>query len=206
MQQWDFQRTSRERQGEIATLPGVGTYATRDGYVYSMVGGPAGASWSELVDWLVEEGAGGELVAGHEAAFRGLNMATAVQALRNPAKALEFASLMPVARDTLAAFFATRTSRDIYEEGQRRRLLIGMVSTPKHLSESPQLRARDWRLPVGGDGAAADLPGPPYRLSATPATVRRPAPSIGEHNLEVWVDEVGIPREEFDVHVAEGAI
>ena len=59
MQQWDFQHTSRERQGEIATLPGVGTYATRDGYVFSMVGGPAGASWSELIDWLVEEGAGG---------------------------------------------------------------------------------------------------------------------------------------------------
>ena len=42
MQQWDFQRTSRERQGEIPTLPGIGTYATRDGYVYSMVGRQAG--------------------------------------------------------------------------------------------------------------------------------------------------------------------
>ncbi|MDE2640040.1 MAG: CoA transferase [Chloroflexota bacterium] len=206
MQQWDFQRTSRERQGEIPTLPGLGTYATRDGYVYSMVGGPAGASWSELVDWLIEEGAGGELVAGHEAAFRALNMETAVQALRNPAKAAEFGALMPVARETLAAFFATRTSREIYEEGQRRRLLIGMVSTPRELMESPQLRARDWRLPVGGDGAAADLPGPPYRLSATPATVRRAAPAIGEHNREVWLEEVGIAPEEFEALAAEGAI
>jgi crotonobetainyl-CoA:carnitine CoA-transferase CaiB-like acyl-CoA transferase len=133
-------------------------------------------------------------------------METAVKALRNPAKALEFAALMPVARETLAAFFATRTSREIYEEGQRRRLLIGMASTPKDLLENPQLRARDWRLPVGGDGAAADLPGPPYRLSATPAAVRRPAPAIGEHNREVWLDEAGIPRAEFEAHVAEGAI
>ena len=133
-------------------------------------------------------------------------MATAVQALRNPAKAAEFGALMPVARKTLAAFFATRTSREIYEEGQRRRLLIGMASTPKDLMENPQLRARDWRLPVAEDGAAADLPGPPYRLSATPAAVRRAAPSIGEHNREVWVDEVGIPREEFAARVAEGVI
>ena len=47
---------------------------------------------------------------------------------------------------------------------------------------------------------------PPYRLSATPATVRRPTPAIGEHNLEVWVNEVGIPREELAACEAEGAI
>ena len=36
--------------------------------------------------------------------------------------------------------------------------------------------------------------------------VRRAAPAVGEHNLEVWLDEVGIPRQEFAACEAEGAL
>jgi len=32
--------------------------------------------------------------------------------------------------------------------------------------------------------AAVEFPGPPYRLSATPAIIRRP-PRLGEHNDEI---------------------
>ena len=206
MQQWDFQRTSRERLGESMRLPGIGTYATRDGYVYSMVGAPAGASWSELIDWLVEEEEAGELTGEHEAAFRGLNALTVVQALGDPAKMAALQALFPTAQAALSRFFAGRTSREVYEQGQRRRLLIGMVSTPKDLLENPQLQAREWRLPVEGGAEPPELPGPPYRLSATPARLRRAAPSVGQHNLEVWLDEVGIPREEFAACEAEGAL
>jgi len=59
---------------------------------------------------------------------------------------------------------------------------------------------------VEQSGETIDLPGPPYRLSATPVQYRRPAPSIGEHNVEVWVGEVGIPDEDLTVYVGEGAI
>ena len=57
MQYWDLQRVARERIGDQVALPGIGTYQTRDGYIYSMVGTPGfGASWGELLAWMAEEG------------------------------------------------------------------------------------------------------------------------------------------------------
>ncbi len=81
-----------------------------------------------------------------------------------------------------------------------------MVSTAKDLTENPQLVARDWMFHVEQAGEPLDLPGPPYRLSATPVRIRRPAPTIGEHNLEVWEGEVGLPRAEVEVYMSEGAM
>ena len=61
--QWDFQRTSRERLGEQHRMPGIGTYQTRDGYIYSAVGiAGFGAPWSELIAWMEEEGQAEDLI------------------------------------------------------------------------------------------------------------------------------------------------
>ena len=77
-------------------------------------------------------------------------------------------------------------AREAYEEGQSRRLLVGIVSTPKDLAENTQLRARDWYQPMPFDylGATIEFMGPPYRLSETPAVIARP-PRLGEHTAEV---------------------
>ncbi len=206
MQQWDFQKTSRERAGEIVLAPGIGTYKTRDGHVYSMVGVPAGASWSELMDWLVEEDAAGELAGEDEAKYRALNWSTLAAALADPAKMAELGQLAGPAQKVLTKFFAERTSLEVYEGGQKRRLLMGMVSTARDLVENPQLVARNWMMPSEQNGESIDFPGPPYRLSETPITIRRPAPRIGEHNIEIWVEELGISQEDLIVYASEGAI
>ena len=99
-----------------------------------------------------------------------------------------------------------------YEEGQSRRLLIGQVATPADIADSDHLQVREWWLELeqptrlGSDNAQLRYPGPPYHLSETPATIRRPAPQIGEHNQQVWVDEVGIPAEDLIAFAGEGAI
>jgi crotonobetainyl-CoA:carnitine CoA-transferase CaiB-like acyl-CoA transferase len=85
-----------------------------------------------------------------------------------------------------AAFFASMTAGEATEEGQRRRLLIALASTPKDIAENVQLRARDWfqELELPYLPARVEFPGPPYRLAVTPAIVARP-PSLGEHTTEV---------------------
>lgn len=47
--------------------------------------------------------------------------------------------------------------------------------------------------------------GPPYRLSETPASVRRPAPGLGEHNEEV-LGSIGYEPAEIDALRRQGAI
>ena len=95
--------------------------------------------------------------------------------------------------EVLGRFLATQTKRDLYEQGQARRVLIGMVSTPEDIAASPQLAARDWFIDLPDPGRERTLryPGPPWRFASTPATLRMPAPLLGEHNGPIDWDADG---------------
>ena len=207
---WDFLGKSRERVGESQRLPGIGTYETSDGYIFSMVGIPGfGAPWSAVIQWMDEYGMAEDLTnPEYLDTFAGFDL-TILLVEEEQAK---HASTLNRAQEVISKFYASRTTLELYEEGQSRRLLIGQVATPADIGDSPHLAAREWWLELnqpttlGQPDAQLRLPGPPYRLSETPATVRRPAPQIGEHNQEVWVDEVGIPAEDLIAFAGEGAI
>jgi CoA:oxalate CoA-transferase len=49
------------------------------------------------------------------------------------------------------------------------------------------------------------FPGPPFKLSATPGTVERPAPQLGEHNEKVYCRMLGYSREDL-VRMRQGGI
>ena len=208
--QWDFQGTSRQRIGEQHRIPGIGTYQSRDGYIYSMVGIPGfGAPWSALVEWMEEEGQAEDLTdPPYAETFASLNM----RMLMDPEEQAKFASIFARVQDVLTRFYASKTSMELYEQGQSRRLLLGQVATPADIGDSKHIAAREWWLEfdqptkLGSDDAHLRFPGPPYRMSATPTSIRRPAPQIGEHNQEVWVDEVGIPAEDLIAFAGEGAV
>ncbi len=207
---WDFQKWSRERIGEQHRMPGIGTYQTLDGYIYSAVGIPGfGAPWPVLIDWMDEEGQAEDLTEPHFAeSFATFNMRT----IFDPEQLAALGPTLHRAQEVLSAFYAGKTSMDVYEQGQARRLLIGMVASPADIADNHHLAARKWWVELeqprslGTDPVQLTMPGPPYRLSATPVEIRRPAPRIGEHNQQVWVDEVGIPFEDLSTYAGEGAI
>jgi crotonobetainyl-CoA:carnitine CoA-transferase CaiB-like acyl-CoA transferase len=93
----------------------------------------------------------------------------------------------------VTGFILRHAKQYIYEEGQKRRVLVGMVSTPQDISSNPQLEARDWFVEIDdrGRGRRLRYPGPPWQFKATPATLRRPAPLLGEHNEELF-GEIGL--------------
>ena len=208
MQTWDFTKVARERRGDFIRMPGMGTYKTQDGYICAMVGVPGfGAPWSALRDWMAEEGKAEELTEPQYAEKLGtLDLRTLTAAIGNPEALTALRPIMDRAQEVIGRFFAGKSCAECYEEGQRRRLLIGIVASPKELVEDPQLIAQDWFVTQQQRGEAVRYPGPPYRLSATPVAYRRPPPAVGEHNLEVWVQEVGIPPEDLPVYASEGAL
>jgi benzylsuccinate CoA-transferase BbsE subunit len=191
MQQWDLQKTNRARQGERGAipipLPGIGVYPTTDGHVVCYVLAPGGAEFSELVAWMREKGMAGDL---DQEPYRGicdsLNMGFLTQLTREPARAGEAIPALMHINALLTAFFASMPAREAYEEGQKRRLLQGIVSTPKDLAENTQLRSRNWFRKLEFDylNAVIEFPGAPYRLSDTPVVIGRP-PRLGEHTDEV---------------------
>ena len=107
-------------------------------------------------------------------------------------------------------FCASMSKWKLYEEAQQQRLMIGIVSTPEDLAKNPQLAHA---IVVPGRGARSSrartvrYAGPPYRLSATPWSLRRRPPLPGEHNAEVF-GELGClrpgPRSAFALH--EGVV
>jgi crotonobetainyl-CoA:carnitine CoA-transferase CaiB-like acyl-CoA transferase len=100
---------------------------------------------------------------------------------------------------TLARFTATKTKRELFAAAQARGLLIAPVATTAELVASEQLAARDyWRTVAHPElGRAFLYPGPFARTTAAPIAYRRRPPTVGEHNEEIYVGELGLAPEEL---------
>lgn len=191
MQTWDLQKRNRTRTGEHGmipvALPGVGVYETIGGHVVLFVLAPGGADFPEFVEWMRDEGKAEDLdQEPYREVCENLKMSWLTQVMGDPSKAGPvFPALMHV-QEVVKRFLAGKTATEAYEEGQKRRLLVGIVSTPKDLAENTQLRARDWYRELEFDflGRVIEFPGPPYRLSETPPQISRP-PRLGEHTEAV---------------------
>jgi crotonobetainyl-CoA:carnitine CoA-transferase CaiB-like acyl-CoA transferase len=172
------------------------------------VGSGAGGSLVDVIRWMDAEGRAGDLIEGgvlaafEEAATipRGApGLAERMAALRD-----HMGKVAEVAKD----FFLSHPKQELYESGQAYGLLIGPANDPKDLVESPQLNAREWfiDLPHPELGMAITMPSVPYRLTDSPARLRRRSPLLGEHNLEVYEGELGITREQLSQLRSSGVI
>lgn len=191
MQTWDLQKRNRVRTGERGmipvALPAVGVYQAKDGYCSLFVLAPGGADMPVLLDWMEERGMIEDL---REEPYAStavqLNMRFITQVMMDPESAKDVVPQLAHINDVIKRFIASMGAVEAYEEGQKRTLLLGLVSTPRDLANNAQLRARDWYRTIGFDylDASVEFPGPPYRLSETPAVISRP-PRLGEHTAEV---------------------
>ncbi len=95
---------------------------------------------------------------------------------------------------------------DVYRAAQARRIPFAPVSTMGDLLASDHLKARGFFAVLEPPGTAPiTVPGAPYKLSATPWAIRRPAPGLGEHTEEVLA-EAGVREDEMKGLRAEGII
>jgi crotonobetainyl-CoA:carnitine CoA-transferase CaiB-like acyl-CoA transferase len=76
--------------------------------------------------------------------------------------------------------------RELFRAGQERRVCFAPVSTMADLADEEQLRTHGFFVDVDHPCAGRiRQPGPPYRLAEPWWAIRRPAPTLGEHNDEV---------------------
>ena len=83
----------------------------------------------------------------------------------------------------------------------------GVVSDAQQLATDEHLEARGFypRL-THPDAGTYPYPGQPIHLSATPATFRTDAPTLGEHNETILRDELGLSAEEYEALIEDGII
>ncbi len=192
MQTWDMieaLRTRNAHKGVIPVdVPGIGPYECSDGWVFGYVGSPAGATWADLLAWMIEEDKAEDLADEPYKTFcDGLNLRFLSTLTQDPATIAQKFQTMAHINEVLRRFVKTKSKWEMYEQSQRRRLLFGIVSTPEDIAKNPQLQHRQWLTSVehADLGATLEYPGAPYRLSETPWAIRRHAPAVGEDQDEV---------------------
>lgn len=103
-------------------------------------------------------------------------------------------------------WFAAREKEKLMVEGQARKIPINLVPGVDELVHSAHLKER--RFFVEQDHPAAGKvvhPGAPFRLPESPWQLRRPAPTLGQHNREVYCDQLGYTLQDL-VHLRATSI
>jgi crotonobetainyl-CoA:carnitine CoA-transferase CaiB-like acyl-CoA transferase len=94
--------------------------------------------------------------------------------------------------------FAQKGRHEWFHAAQEWRLPFGLVQTTEDLAGSPQLAARDFWVDIDrAYTGPVRYPGAPFKSTEPAFAVRRPAPTLGEHNAEVWCGLVGYSPEEL---------
>ena len=164
--------------GLFASVPS-GAYPCSDGMVYLMINRPL--HWQALARWINEVTGNQEVL---DPMFEGPSSA------RQPY------------RELLDLFISDLTSQftvdEIYHEGQRRHIAFTPVHTAAAVASDVHLGARNYFVDVEHPGGSTlAYPGAPYRHSATPWRIARPAPAVGEHNREIYGGELGVGEEQL---------
>jgi CoA:oxalate CoA-transferase len=92
-------------------------------------------------------------------------------------------------------------------EGQKRRIPFSLVSTVADLLSFPQHQERGFFVDLDHPAAGRVVqPGVPCRFGETPMQIDRPAPTLGQHNREVYEQRLGYRGEEIALLAQAGVI
>ena len=97
--------------------------------------------------------------------------------------------------------------KPLFQASGEQRLVFGMAQDAGDLFDCPQLRDRGFYVEVDHPAAAAaEYPGMGPRLSEGAFEIRYPAPLLGQHNREIYGEELGYSNEQLTALQQSGAI
>ena len=195
---WDASREVPVRSGprrrRMATYQ-RDIWPCQDGHLgFRFLGGRLGAeTLRALTEWMDSENMAGSL---KEMDFDSLDMSKVTRAELDEWE------------NTLCQFFSKHTKEEIYNKAVEKRMLICPGYTPKDLVEYEQLKERNFwvELQYPELGTTIKQPEGFLRSSETQCRIQRRAPLIGEHNEEIYGQELGISKQELALLLKEGII
>jgi crotonobetainyl-CoA:carnitine CoA-transferase CaiB-like acyl-CoA transferase len=171
----------------------------RDGR-YLNVGFPARTEeqWFHLLAWLDEEGLidqlGEYLDPPNWAAMRAGDPKAREQQRR--------------VAEAMQALAMQNDSYDLFHKAQSLGFQWGIIYSPEDVLNDPHFQARGFPTEVEHPELDASFiyPGAPYKLPASPWAIQSRAPLLGEHNEQVFVDELGLNMAEFEMLLKTGIV
>jgi len=105
------------------------------------------------------------------------------------------------------AFFATKSMRALYDTALERRIMLAPCNNAREILEQPQLRYRELFVTLEYPECGASIEHPDFfaKSNSHKIGIRRRAPRIGEHNVEIY-GELGIDEAERAELVREGVV
>lgn len=166
-------------------------FPCKDGFVILLAaGGAIGARMMEaLTTWMAEEEMAPEFMKGRD--WKSWDSSYLLSA------GVQGQVEIDLVTDAVAAFVARKTKAALYEGALSRGILLAPVADTADLFGNPQLAARGFFLSLFEPRLGREVihPGPFARLTATPIRLRRPAPRLGEHTVEVLEEWSAMKRE-----------
>lgn len=151
----------------------------KDGAVcFRVTGGTYGKGTQPLVAWMEEKGSAGTLA---DVDFSKLDM-----------RSLE-PETWKAWEQTFSEFFLKYTAQELYQEAVKRRFYLFPVADAEQAFNDQQLAARRYWVDVEHPelGDSITYPGGPYKFDLPVWGIRRRPPLVGEHNMEIYHDELG---------------
>jgi crotonobetainyl-CoA:carnitine CoA-transferase CaiB-like acyl-CoA transferase len=101
--------------------------------------------------------------------------------------------------ETISTLLAERSRTELVPKGQEAGLPCSVLNTPAEFVVDEQAEARGYfeTLP-GPDGREVRMPGAPFKSSSKLFSITRGAPRLGEHNVDVYLGELGHTEHELD--------
>jgi crotonobetainyl-CoA:carnitine CoA-transferase CaiB-like acyl-CoA transferase len=166
-------------------------WPAKDGYVSMafLFGSSIGPFTRRLMEWVYEEG-------GCDAATRDIDwIAFGSIFFGDPAAIAEYERLVRI----LESFSKSKTKAELLQAALKRVLLIAPILTTDEVIQSEQLASRGYWQPLSHPelGQTVRYPGPFAKFSAAPLRYRYRPPTVGEHNREIFVDELGVSEQQF---------
>ena len=186
----------RESDGSVRVVTGKRKFPTKDGFVeISLAGGPVfGSSTRSLFELMSETEEIPEEY--KEKEWEEMSMATVTQE--------ELDSLAAITEK----YCAKQNTMEFYEECVKRRIMAAPLSTTEQLLKNSQLLTREAFVEVEHPelGTTITYPGSWTRFSKSPLVFCRRAPLIGEHNAEIYGEEMGMSQEQTAALRSSGVI
>lgn len=175
-----------KRQGVLSWNNGSSILPCRDGYIFITMS----QQWETLVEWMESEGMASDLKDERwkDEEYRRTHIDHLLEIMER--------------------WTRTHTTGELFELGQLMRFPWAPVQSPRQMLASPQLEARGFFVEAGNPSQDAPLqyPGAPYRFSNSDPCQPKRAPLIGEHNIRIYQEELGLTDAEMESLSRNGVI
>jgi crotonobetainyl-CoA:carnitine CoA-transferase CaiB-like acyl-CoA transferase len=108
--------------------------------------------------------------------------------------------MLEVYESALSQFFLKHTKEELETEGRKRGINAAIINNPSEVMGNPHLIARDYWTTIPDRELNKQILYPRHLFlhNSTENFISRPAPEIGQHNSEIYGQELGLSDAEIN--------